>query len=629
MSLVRSAARLIALALISTLFLAMSLPVAAQEPETGSDASARAQELVDTYAPILVLREQRHPCDREGEPYIAAPVEIVLGAPDILLRQDVPGQPVIMNGPTATDLAGLDSSYYLDMPGDPLEPGCVYEEKSRERMEGLEPTALAHIAKEEGRSGLVIQYWLFYYFNDFNNTHEGDWEMVQVVFDVDTVEEALRTEPVAVGYAQHGGGEKASWDDPKLERDGTHPIVYASRGSHASHYDQAVHLGWSENGTGFGCDITLGPSVSVPLKARLVADSSSDPVWAEEWLDFEGRWGQRLFWEFNGPRDPSVHYKWHNPISWQENLRDASLAVPLSGALGPTPTDVFCRVTSTSAVFFRFGSEHPWLAGIIVVTALGVVATVFGMSRRQIVASFRLYIRHFPAFLPAAGAVVAVGLVTGLVRHAGTAIARTGLFSDVPALWSTLGFALGITQQLSGLLFVAPAAIYATAAARAGRTPSPEAVLQKERQELRAIARAAVGPLVILGILQFLPLGYLLAVVLGVRWLFVPQATLLDNATPARARALSASVVRGIAPRTVALIVTLVALVLALGPVVGLFLLIYAGKSVTIINLVSSVVYALVYPLLYVATTLVYLDRRESLGKAAPEPEPPAGAATA
>ena len=27
---------------------------------------------------------------------------------------------------------------------------------------------------------------MFYVFNDWNNLHEGDWEMIQLIFDVDT-----------------------------------------------------------------------------------------------------------------------------------------------------------------------------------------------------------------------------------------------------------------------------------------------------------------------------------------------------------------------------------------------------------------------------------------------------------
>ena len=49
-----------------------------------------------------------------------------------------------------------------------------------------EPTVYAHVATDPGHPGqLALQYWLFYVFNDWNNLHEGDWEMIQLVFDAD------------------------------------------------------------------------------------------------------------------------------------------------------------------------------------------------------------------------------------------------------------------------------------------------------------------------------------------------------------------------------------------------------------------------------------------------------------
>ena len=93
---------------------------------------------------------------------------------------------------------------------------------------------------------LALQYWFFYAFNDFNNTHEGDWEMIQLVFDADDAAEALDEEPVEVGYSSHEGAERADWDDDKLEIvDGTHPVVYPAAGSHANKFTEALYLGSS------------------------------------------------------------------------------------------------------------------------------------------------------------------------------------------------------------------------------------------------------------------------------------------------------------------------------------------------------------------------------------------------
>ena len=112
---------------------------------------------------------------------------------------------------------------------------------------------------EEGREGLAVQYWLYYPFNDFNNKHESDWEMIQVEFAASDAATALTQDPTRVGYSQHEGVEIADWGDVKLEVvDGTHPVVHPAAGSHANYYDAALFLGRSGQ-QGFGCDDTPRP----------------------------------------------------------------------------------------------------------------------------------------------------------------------------------------------------------------------------------------------------------------------------------------------------------------------------------------------------------------------------------
>ena len=106
---------------------------------------------------------------------------------------------------------------------------------------------------------IALQYWFFYVFNDFNNLHEGDWEMIQLDFDASSAREALSQDPVAVGYSSHEGAERADWDEDKLEIvDGSHPVVYPAAGSHANKYTAALYLGSSAK-AGVGCDDTRGP----------------------------------------------------------------------------------------------------------------------------------------------------------------------------------------------------------------------------------------------------------------------------------------------------------------------------------------------------------------------------------
>jgi hypothetical protein len=58
-----------------------------------------------------------------------------------------------------------------------------------------------------------VQYWFYWYFNDWNNKHESDWEGHHAPVPAASVEEALAGQPIAVGYSQHEGGERADWDD--------------------------------------------------------------------------------------------------------------------------------------------------------------------------------------------------------------------------------------------------------------------------------------------------------------------------------------------------------------------------------------------------------------------------------
>ena len=51
----------------------------------------------------------------------------------------------------------------------------------------------AHVATDPAHPGkLALQYWFFYVYNDWNNLHEGDWEMIQLDFDAATAQRCAR-----------------------------------------------------------------------------------------------------------------------------------------------------------------------------------------------------------------------------------------------------------------------------------------------------------------------------------------------------------------------------------------------------------------------------------------------------
>ena len=141
---------------------------------------------------------------------------------------------------------------------------------------GHEPTVYAHVATEAAHPGkLALQYWIFYTYNDWNNLHEGDWEMIQLLFDAADAEEALGEEPVSVGYSQHEGAEGADWGDEKLELvDGRRPVVYPAAGSHANFFDPALYVG-SSGEQGVGCDDTRGPHLELEPKVVTIPSEAS------------------------------------------------------------------------------------------------------------------------------------------------------------------------------------------------------------------------------------------------------------------------------------------------------------------------------------------------------------------
>jgi hypothetical protein len=84
----------------------------------------------------------------------------------------------------------------------------------------------------------VLQYWLYYYDNPlllpqtpvgtFWQSHESDWEVVNVVLGADD-------EPLEAAYSQHCGGQRLSWANVE-KSDSTHPVDYVALGSHANYF---------------------------------------------------------------------------------------------------------------------------------------------------------------------------------------------------------------------------------------------------------------------------------------------------------------------------------------------------------------------------------------------------------
>jgi hypothetical protein len=241
-----------------------------------------------------------------GEPYQPTDVNVLLGNPDVVLRGHWEGASTVVTvAPTAEDLRRGLFEYHLDFPGDSLRPGCTYEQWEQILAAQAPATTYARVVTEAGYPGkLALQYWFFYTFNDWKNTHEGDWEGIQLNFDAGTPAQALTVHPYEVGSSQHSSAERAVWGDAKLQIvGGTHPVVYPAQGSGASFFGSQLHLMRSA-AEGLGCDDTTGPSRTVNPVVAVVPSDSGAYLRAFPWLGYNGRWGERQEAFFNGPPGP-------------------------------------------------------------------------------------------------------------------------------------------------------------------------------------------------------------------------------------------------------------------------------------------------------------------------------------
>ena len=81
-----------------------------------------------------------------------------------------------------------------------------------------------HDPKQE--NAFAIQYWFFYFYNDWVKNHDADWETITIFLDKDT-------NPVEAVYSTHNEANRHSWSMIKINDE--HPIVYISNGGHGSY----------------------------------------------------------------------------------------------------------------------------------------------------------------------------------------------------------------------------------------------------------------------------------------------------------------------------------------------------------------------------------------------------------
>jgi len=134
---------------------------------------------------------------------------------------------------------------------------------------------------------LNIQYWSFYAFNTGKKIgpfeigdHGGDWEMVEIVLD-------SGQKPLSLHTTGHSSLESTAWD--KVEKNGTHPVLYVEKGGHEAHtsaLDAApfiVHPTWTKG-------LAILPGEPPQIVGDLV-DLGSKLHPKKRFVSYSGLWG--------------------------------------------------------------------------------------------------------------------------------------------------------------------------------------------------------------------------------------------------------------------------------------------------------------------------------------------------
>ncbi len=95
---------------------------------------------------------------------------------------------------------------------------------------------------------VILQYLFFYAMNDWRSTfdgandHEADWEQAFVILEEMPDGSVAPAWFAAAAHDEEGADLRRRWDDPTLQREGEHVVVYPGAGSHATYVEQGEYI---------------------------------------------------------------------------------------------------------------------------------------------------------------------------------------------------------------------------------------------------------------------------------------------------------------------------------------------------------------------------------------------------
>lgn len=314
-----------------------------------------------------------------------------------------------------------------------------------EAIRAADPRHVYHARVLRMDGWVILHYVFFYAMNDFRSTfagandHEADWEQLFVFLD----DAPGGPVPAWVACAAHdytGDDLRRRWDDPTLEKEGTHPVINPGGGSHAAYFERgdyltaapipgisrlrgplalfrrfwrdtlrqpdpgdlagklegSLNVGFIDYGRGNG--LAIGPG----------GDGEWTPVPIDDavaWVDgYRGLFGLDTYDRFAGERAPAgpkynrngtVRQTWHDPLGWSglDKVASPSRAPAVLEAqieaLEAEAAAVAAEIESAGAALrtreleVRSLGDEPALAGLRARTAAALAAEEDAQAARR------------------------------------------------------------------------------------------------------------------------------------------------------------------------------------------------------------------------------------------------------
>jgi hypothetical protein len=246
---------------------------------------------------------------------------------------------------------------------------------------------------------------------------------------------------------------------------------------------------------------------------------------------------------------------------------------------------------------------------LVAVVANAIVLVRLAWPTMQ--AAWRVYRTEARLFIAIGAVVLPVALIVGGLHHLLENEAafgnQIGIDEDDSVVTTLMGLAQNVQQFIIAFL-IAPAVIQSVGDIRSGRKPGWRRAFGVAIRRLWPMILTTVMTTVFPLLLAATIVGIPWAILWAVRWLFADQAVILEGKAGRGALVASSNAVRGHWWRALAVMPVLLFVGVAIGPIVGIGLMILAQAPIDLANAVGAIVYAVAHPFSVIGATLLFQE---------------------